>query len=340
MAAAPLAAVWELRVDEQCGRGLWATKDIAAGERVLVAHVFAAGVSVASCAYCLRNLPREEPSAGAVPRPATSVRCTGCSLRYCAQACADADAGGADGLPRHKPFECALLARLHSSAEWDSPLVRLLVRLLTAVEADDAATVGARSCADVGLAVVAARLGAEPSRAELRASDVRLLDPCRARVPTGRYTDVCATAKFVGRAWRKAAATVGAGAPAEPADVQGTLCRIMHNGFGVRDSAGVEVGCALLPTASMFNHDCEPSCKVAAPLGGARASRCLEFVSTRAVSRGEQLTISYVDVALPREARRAKLKESYYFDCQCARCGLVVASGQHSKRRRNEIRGE
>mmetsp|Transcript_29485 Transcript_29485/g.67630 ORF Transcript_29485/g.67630 Transcript_29485/m.67630 type:complete len:173 (+) Transcript_29485:49-567(+) len=152
-------------------------------------------------------------------------------------------------------------------------------------------------------------------------------------MPTERYSNVSATQAFVQRLWRKAAATSakdGGPPPAAgsepPVDIAGTLCRIMHNGFGVRDARGAEVGCALVPTASMFNHACLPTCQQHTRLGGERGGRALDFVTTRRVLAGEQLTISYVEADLPREERRAKLRESYYFDCMCVACQQLPAT--------------
>ena len=34
---------------------------------------------------------------------------------------------------------------------------------------------------------------------------------------------------------------------------------------------------------------------------------------------GEALTISYIDLELPRSARQLELKTSFFFDCKCVR---------------------
>ncbi|KAG8471241.1 hypothetical protein KFE25_009662 [Diacronema lutheri] len=299
--------MWVLRDDPQRGRGLWATRDIAAGTPVLLAHAFSSGVGDASCAACLVDL-------AAVGGGADGPRCAGCGMRYCSLTCASDDT--------HTARACAMLRRLRSSADWDTPIVRHLVRLVCAL-GDPAAPAPARG-SGADLIALAQRLRATPDRTQLAPADVFALDACRVRMPTDRYKSVAATSKFVLRLWRKARADVepraAPVAAAEPADVAGALCRIMHNGFAVRNARGDEVGCALLPTASMFNHSCEPSCKLRATLGGARAGRSLEFETARALTAGDELTISYVDVSLPRETRRERLDHSYYFACACARC--------------------
>lgn len=42
--------------------------------------------------------------------------------------------------------------------------------------------------------------------------------------------------------------------------------------------------------------------------------------TVREVQEGEELTIPYVDVRLPREERREKLRKNFAFDCACRRC--------------------
>ena len=49
------------------------------------------------------------------------------------------------------------------------------------------------------------------------------------------------------------------------------------------------------------------------------------YVRLQAVLPGEELTIAYVDVNLPRSARQKHLRACYHFDCACARC-LLEAS--------------
>lgn len=44
---------------------------------------------------------------------------------------------------------------------------------------------------------------------------------------------------------------------------------------------------------------------------------CSNFDS--AAQAGEALTISYIDLELPRSARQLELKTSFFFDCKCSR---------------------
>ncbi|KAF7731586.1 SET and MYND domain-containing protein 5 [Apophysomyces ossiformis] len=48
--------------------------------------------------------------------------------------------------------------------------------------------------------------------------------------------------------------------------------------------------------------------------------RLMQIRSLRPIRPGEPLTISYIDSSLPVGARRQRLLEDYYFECQCGRC--------------------
>ncbi|KAI8371515.1 uncharacterized protein BYT42DRAFT_580556 [Radiomyces spectabilis] len=48
--------------------------------------------------------------------------------------------------------------------------------------------------------------------------------------------------------------------------------------------------------------------------------RMMLIRTLRSVPMDEPLTISYVDTSLPVAARRQKLLQDYYFECQCAKC--------------------
>ena len=108
----------------------------------------------------------------------------------------------------------------------------------------------------------------------------------------------------------------GGGAPTLEAVVR-MLSIIKTNAFGIYE-AGVgglsNVGLGLYPLFGRANHECDPSA-------------VWTFDGTQAVLRalrplraGEQVTISYVLSREPPAARQHKLRESYRFECGCARC--------------------
>ena len=84
------------------------------------------------------------------------------------------------------------------------------------------------------------------------------------------------------------------------------------------------VGLGVFPSASRFNHSCEPNCAQSFD-----AFACVVVETTRAVVKGEELTIPYVDVALDAAARNQRLERNFAFQCACARCRREMSSAKH-----------
>ncbi|XP_078437215.1 histone-lysine N-methyltransferase ATXR2 isoform X2 [Wolffia australiana] len=80
-------------------------------------------------------------------------------------------------------------------------------------------------------------------------------------------------------------------------------------------------GSAFFPLQSCMNHSCCPNAK--AFKRDEDKDGQATIIAIRPISRGEEITISYVDEELPYNERRALLAD-YGFQCQCARC---VAEG-------------
>ena len=76
-------------------------------------------------------------------------------------------------------------------------------------------------------------------------------------------------------------------------------------------------GAAVFPLASGLNHSCSPNCEIAYVDDNA-----VIVVTTRAVTLGEEMTISYVDTQGTDDERREELSEVYGFECGCERCGV------------------
>ncbi|KAL3159851.1 hypothetical protein ABBQ38_010252 [Trebouxia sp. C0009 RCD-2024] len=115
------------------------------------------------------------------------------------------------------------------------------------------------------------------------------------------------------------------------------------------------VGREMYITASFFNHSCEPNCVKHRLLGQQsgiatvtalrdikasqmhaaillqdQAELVYEFTPGRGVAglqAGEALTISYIDLELPRSARQLELKTCFFFDCKCVRCERELTEG-------------
>lgn len=88
------------------------------------------------------------------------------------------------------------------------------------------------------------------------------------------------------------------------------------NGFGIWSAVNHQLGVALYPQSSYFNHSCAPN------MGrrNCTGSRVIEFFAARDIEAGEPLCISYIDLKLPAAERKAKLMATYSFECMCIRC--------------------
>jgi len=92
------------------------------------------------------------------------------------------------------------------------------------------------------------------------------------------------------------------------------------NALCIRDDLrGRTIAKGLYLSLSLFNHSCAPNCVVSFE-GDSATVR-----TTRLVVEGEELCISYVDEALPRQARRAQLHRQWRFHCECGKCSSAQA---------------
>lgn len=78
-----------------------------------------------------------------------------------------------------------------------------------------------------------------------------------------------------------------------------------------------------------MNHSCAPNLSVR-HLDQRSALARITVLARRAVPRGEELTITYVDPSLPVALRRRRLLEWGFGECECARC--VREAGAEAER--------
>ncbi|KAK0644664.1 hypothetical protein B0T16DRAFT_438585 [Cercophora newfieldiana] len=92
--------------------------------------------------------------------------------------------------------------------------------------------------------------------------------------------------------------------------------RETHNSFGIRslfDDGSEFFGYGVWPSASYFNHSCGPN------LVRVRKGRSWVFSAGRDIEKGEQLYISSGEVMSGTE-RRGLLRKTWGFECGCGRC--------------------
>lgn len=106
------------------------------------------------------------------------------------------------------------------------------------------------------------------------------------------------------------------GASAE--DAFDTLCRFPNNNFGIVDDLFESLGGGVFPLGAALNHSCLPNCVVTYEFVlGSQPAQVVRVVED--VPQDSELTISYVEMALPVWERRSALA-SYGFMCCCRRC--------------------
>lgn len=96
------------------------------------------------------------------------------------------------------------------------------------------------------------------------------------------------------------------------------LSRHLCNSFGIWELPitpdSENLGSAMYPSASYFNHSCDPN------VAKVRQGRTMIFVTAREVQAGEELCISYGHTERGLDERRQVLQDWWGFVCNCTRC--------------------
>lgn len=84
-------------------------------------------------------------------------------------------------------------------------------------------------------------------------------------------------------------------------------------------------GCALYLQAATANHSCAPNA-VQSFNGRVLSLRCI-----RPTMKGEEITVGIIELHRDSAARQQKLRESYFFECQCDRCNSEGADAEDAR---------
>ncbi|XP_019729317.1 N-lysine methyltransferase SMYD2-B-like [Hippocampus comes] len=90
--------------------------------------------------------------------------------------------------------------------------------------------------------------------------------------------------------------------------------QVSCNGFTIEDEELSHIGTAVYPDVALINHSCVPS--VIVTFKGPNA----EVRAVKDMKAGDEVLISYIDLLYPTDDRNGRLRESYYFSCDCAEC--------------------
>eukprot|EP01061_Rhynchopus_euleeides_P043949 TRINITY_DN7683_c0_g1_i1.p2 TRINITY_DN7683_c0_g1~~TRINITY_DN7683_c0_g1_i1.p2 ORF type:complete len:347 (+),score=108.67 TRINITY_DN7683_c0_g1_i1:1331-2371(+) len=86
------------------------------------------------------------------------------------------------------------------------------------------------------------------------------------------------------------------------------------NSFSVMDRKNTTIGYAVYRKAASINHSCEPN------MVATFAGRDIHLRPVRDINKGDELTVSYVELASLTSERNAELLKRYGFECACPRC--------------------
>ncbi|XP_054154934.1 histone-lysine N-methyltransferase SMYD3-like [Oppia nitens] len=98
------------------------------------------------------------------------------------------------------------------------------------------------------------------------------------------------------------------------------FCKVCINSFSILNDELNPIGSGLYLSGSQFNHSCRPN--AATVFNGTE----LEVRAVRQISDTDEILVNYLDLKMSATERRRKLREQYYFDCNCCQCLSSLAS--------------
>ena len=87
---------------------------------------------------------------------------------------------------------------------------------------------------------------------------------------------------------------------------------------------------AVCMNLSRLNHSCNANCDYS----WNERDQQMEIYAQTAISEGEELCISYIDVREPRQVRQQMLQDNWQFRCSCSKCSMRLHSASDKRRLR------
>ncbi|KAJ8356700.1 hypothetical protein SKAU_G00194940 [Synaphobranchus kaupii] len=114
----------------------------------------------------------------------------------------------------------------------------------------------------------------------------------------------------------------------DPAALTVLLAQVNCNGFTIEDEELSHLGSAVFPDVALMNHSCCPN--VIVTYKGIVA----EVRAVQEINPGEEVFTSYIDLLYPTEDRNERLKDSYFFTCDCKECTSKAKDNEKMKVRK------
>ncbi|XP_033873159.2 N-lysine methyltransferase SMYD2-like [Acipenser ruthenus] len=92
------------------------------------------------------------------------------------------------------------------------------------------------------------------------------------------------------------------------------FAQVNCNGFTIEDEELSHLGSAVFPDVALMNHSCCPN--VIVTYKGTLA----EVRAIQEINAGDEVFTSYIDLLYPTDDRNDRLKDSYFFNCECKEC--------------------
>ena len=272
------------RTNNSEGRHLVASCKLPAGYSVYSGTAHAAAIydeyTERVCAHCLKIARNGETY---------PFKCRSCNLvYYCSEDCQRGDR------QRHNELMCPALQKLAPILEsgYDIVKARLILQILAQLYDDDEPSLR-NEIAELHLHEPMEKMGLHSA-----ASDA-FCDGLRSAIAACKWSKSVPPSALTNAEFLKWASII---------DTNGFDCK-------TKETDGNSIGIGIyLNGATLFNHSCDPNCKVYHSMPE------LYITTTRPVAKGEALTFAYIDVKQDRITRRDRLLESYSFECRCPRC--------------------
>ncbi|KAL3417556.1 MYND finger [Phlyctema vagabunda] len=308
-------------ISKDIGRGLLATTNICKGEVILTINepfiALPTNEKLSSvCYHCFKKTIATPSSALSTSASVNKTRttqvlrkCTGCNvIGYCSKECQ------VQSWTAFHKHECKTLKKI-SPRVLPTPTHALLQILVLVQWASSPGSTAATASLRSRLAAV---MALSSHRAELQKR-------------TQAWTDISLQVE---------AAMYYAGFDrARAIEAQEVFCKMENNSFQILqadpdDSDGGDdgddgaiIGYCFDETLALANHSCRPNALVRF------SGRIATLSALGNIAEGEQVLISYIDHTVPDiTARRAQLRDRYFFECECVRCSQRDAIGRGTER--------